>query len=191
MIERTLVKIYAEALFQIADESGRVEEVYEELQQLEGIFNDSKEFSAFLTSPKVDRREKKRLLQKALSPAYSRQTIHFLLTLIDKNREILIPHMANEFKDILDRIHNRIDVEITSTVQLQDDVIRKATETLSRSLNKEVIVHQKMNPDILGGIIVRVEDRILDGSILGQIERLREQMLGKERRRVTVNEDST
>jgi F-type H+-transporting ATPase subunit delta len=189
MIERTLVKIYAEALFQIADERGRVEEVYGELQQLECIFNDSKEFTTFLTSPKVERQEKKRLLQKVLSSDFSRLTIHFLLTLIDKNREILIPYMANEFKDILDRIHNRIDVEITSAMRLQDDLLRKATETLSRSLNKEILVNQKIDPDILGGIVVRVEDRILDGSIRGQIERLKAQMLGKEIRRVTVNED--
>ncbi len=190
MIERTVVRIYAEALFQIADEKKRVEETCEELRQLENLFNDSKELSTFLVSPQVDRREKKRVVQKTLGQAFSPQTIHFLLTLIDKNREPLIPYMADEFKDILDRIHNRINVEITSAVPLQEDAIRKVKETLSRSLEKEIMLHPKTDPDIIGGIIVRVEDRILDGSVLGQLERLRMRMLGKERRRVTVNEDS-
>ncbi len=190
MIERTVVRIYAEALFQIADEKKRVEETCEELRELESLFNGSKELSAFLISPQVDRREKKRVVQKTLGQAFSPQIIHFLLTLIDKNREPLIPYMADEFKDILDRIHNRIDVEITSAVPLQEDAIRKVKETLSRSLEKEIIVHTKTDPDIIGGIVVRVEDRVLDGSILGQLERLRMRMLGKDRRRVTVNEDS-
>ena len=190
MIERTLVKIYAEALFQIAEERLIVEEVYEDLKQLKWLFEESRELSNFLTSPKVDRKDKKLLLKKTLSDSLSPLTFHFLLTLVDKSREIIIPHLAVEIMEILDRIHNRIDVDITSAVPLEDHIKGKLNDTLSRVLNKEVMLHPRTDPTILGGIIVKVEDRIMDGSLLGELERLRAHLLDTERRSVGVNEDS-
>ncbi len=190
MIERTLVRIYGEALYQIAEERGKVDEIYEELRYLKDLYNGSKELSGFLSSPKVDRGDKKRMIQKTLGPHLSTLTGNFLSTLVDKSREVLIPYLAGEFKEILDRIHNRIDVDVTSAVPLGDEIQAKLRETLSRVLGKEIMLHMKIDPEILGGIVVRVEDKIMDGSILGQFESLREQMLGNKRRRVTANEDS-
>jgi F-type H+-transporting ATPase subunit delta len=190
MIERTLVRIYGEALFQVAEEKGVVDEIYEELRTLEELYNGSKELSGFLSSPKIDRGDKKRLIQKTFGPHLSTLTQNFLGTLIDKNREILIPYLAGEFKEILDKIHNRIDVEVTSAVPLSDAIQARLRDTLSGLLGKEVILHVKTDPDILGGIIVRVEDKIMDASVQGQFESLRDQLLGNRRRRVTANEDS-
>jgi F-type H+-transporting ATPase subunit delta len=190
MIERTLIKIYAKALYQLADEKGRVDEVYDELRDLSTLFKDSKELYALLTSPKVDRKEKKRIIRDTLGPVCSRLTVYFLLTLIDKNREVLIPFMSEEFKEILDDVHNRIDVEVTSAIRLEDDMLRRIKDALSRVLQKEIVLQPRVDPDILGGIIVRVEDTVLDSSLKGRMERLRERMLGEDRRRVTANEDS-
>jgi F-type H+-transporting ATPase subunit delta len=177
MIERTIVRIYAEALYQLADERGQVEEVYEEIRYLEGLFHESKELADFLSSPQVDRDDKKGLINKVVKPHFSPLTYHFLLTVIDKNREILIPYLANEFKEILDRIHNRIDVDITSAVPLPDDIKERLIRALSGVLDKEIIPHMVTDPKILGGFVVRVKDRIMDASILGQLEGLRAQLL--------------
>ena len=190
MIERTIVKIYAEALHQIAEERRTVDEVYGELRDLEALFRDSRELSDFLSSPMVDRNEKKRIVTRALGPAFTQLTIHFLLTLVEKNREALIPYMADEFKSILDRVHNRIEVDVTSARPLHDDIVRRLAETLSRSLDKEVILHNKTDPGILGGIVVRVEDWIMDGSLRGQIEKLREQLLGVGKRSAVAHENT-
>lgn len=190
MIERTLVRIYGEALFQIAEERGVVDETYEELRALEELYNGSEELSGFLTSPKVDRDDKKRMIRNTLGPHLSTLTHNFLGTLIDKNREVLIPYLAGEFKEILDRINNRIDVDVTSAVPLGDDLQERLRDALSGVLGKEIILHLKIDPDILGGIVVRVEDTIMDISIQGEFESLRDQLLGNRRRRVTANEDS-
>ncbi len=189
MIESTLVRIYAEALFQIADEKGVVTEIHEELRHFESLFRETAALSTFLTSPKVDTKEKKQLVKRVLGPHFSPLIIHFLFTLIDKHRELLIPHMANEFKEILDRIHNRIDCDITSAVPLQDSVVQRTKESLSAALGKDVIIRSHTDPSIIGGIIIRVEDRILDGSILGELKKLKARLLGQERRRVLTNEN--
>jgi F-type H+-transporting ATPase subunit delta len=190
MIESTLVKIYAEALFQIAEENDVVSDIHEELLQLEILFGESATLSAFLTSPKVDVKEKKQLIKKVLGPHFSPLIIHFLFTLSDKNRELIIPYMANEFKEILDRIHNRIDVDITSAVPLQESVVQRIKDNLSATLGKEIILHSNLDPSIIAGIIIRVEDRILDGSTHGYLRRLKARLLGHEIRRVATNENS-
>jgi F-type H+-transporting ATPase subunit delta len=190
MIEKTLVRIYAEALFQLAEERSEVEQVYGELRDLERLYDASKELSAFLCSPQVDQAEKKRLIERTLKPHLSPLTFHFLLTVVEKNREVLIPYMAEEFKEILDRINRRIDVDIRTAVSLPDDIVARLVGTLSRLLGKEVIPHVETDPNILGGFIVRVEDRILDASLLGKLEGLRVQLLENGRRRTAVNEDT-
>jgi F-type H+-transporting ATPase subunit delta len=190
MIERTLVRIYAEALYEMARERDAVDTVRGELEELENLFEQSREFSSFLVSPNVDRKEKKRVVRKALGEALSPLTLHFLLILVDKNREVLIPHIAEEFNGILDRALNRTDVDVTSAVPLEEDIVTQIRESLARTLEKEVTLRMKVDPSILGGIIVRVEDRVLDGSLLGQFERLRARMLGSERRSTVANEDT-
>ena len=190
MIERTLVKIYAEALYQLAEGRDSVDTVYEEIQGLEALFRASVEMATYLTSPQVDRKEKKDFIRKVLGTRISKLTLHFLLTLVDRGREIIIPDLAGEFKEILDGIHNRIDVDVTSAVPLEEDLVRSIRESLSRVLGREIILHPRGDPEILGGIIIRVGDMVLDSSLRGQMERLRECLLREERRRVTVNEDS-
>ena len=189
MIERTLVRIYGEALYQIAEERGVVDEVYGELRDLEDLYRGSKELSTFLNSPKVDRGEKKDLVRKVLGPQFSDLTRQFLELLVDKNREVLIPYLAGEFKEILDDLHNRIDVDVTSAVPLPEDLQDRLKGTLSRLLDKEVLLHPKIDPGILGGIVVRVEDKIIDGSVKGRLEDLRKKLLENHRRRVAANED--
>lgn len=190
MIERTLVRIYAEAIYEMARDRDAVETIGGELEELERLFGESPEFSSLLLSPNVDREEKKRVMRKVLGGAISPLALYFLLTLIDKNREILIPYMAGEYREILDRALNRTDAEVTSAVPLEEELLARIRDVLARALEKEVRLNMKVDPTILGGIVVRVEDRVLDASLLGRFERLRPRMLGSERRSTVANEDT-
>jgi F-type H+-transporting ATPase subunit delta len=134
------------------------------------------EVQAVLMSPRVPKAEKARLLGAALKEA-PREFVLFLQALVKRGRQRLLREIASEYQTLLDVKHNRVRAGVTLAQPADAALQREIQAALSRQLGKEVLASFHVDPDILGGTVVRVGERIHDGSVRRRMTKLRRQLV--------------
>lgn len=177
MRDSTIARNYAEALLALAEKAGNregwgtlIREVAEAMQRDETLRH-------FLESPRVSEDEKSRILGKAFQDRMPRLFVRYLQTLVAKRRQMLIPVIADEYFTLLDEVEGRLHATVTVARPLGDADRDQLASQLSRFVGKTVVPHLTVNPAILGGVVVRIGDRVLDGSVRSRLQRLRGLML--------------
>ena len=165
-------RVYAEALFDVAREKGRLDEVGEQLGQLADAVESNRELQVFLFSPHFSSAEKVEGLRKAISGADSR-LVNFLGLLIEKNRMKEIFRIRRQFEQLWKQENRRIDVTVTSAVELDPAVVDKIGAEVERQTGQKVELASRIDGDILGGIVLQVGNMVLDASIRSRLEKLR------------------
>jgi F-type H+-transporting ATPase subunit delta len=132
----------------------------------------------FLESPRVSAQQKKEILQKAFGGGLPREFVRFLQALVTHRRQMLIPAIAHAYNDLVDEVEGRVHASVTVARDADDADRTLIVAQLSRALGKEVVPHFHVNPAILGGVVVRVGDTVLDGSVRRRLSTLRSSMLG-------------
>jgi F-type H+-transporting ATPase subunit delta len=167
---------YAEALFALGEKSGRTEEYAGLLEALAAAVDASPKAQAVLMSPKVTKARKAELLTASV-PGASKEFTLFLAAVVKRGRQVLLGEVATQYASLLDVKFNRVRAGITLArtpdAALQADI----TKALSAALGKEVVAGFAVDPDLLGGAVVRVGDRVLDGSVRRKLAQLRRQLL--------------
>jgi F-type H+-transporting ATPase subunit delta len=132
-----------------------------------------------LKSPAVRRAEKEPLIRQAFGGKASDLVLNFLLVLNEKERLALLRPVANALRDLLDERAKRVRVRVRTAVDLDEDQKRKLQETLRKQLTLEPVLDVRVEPELLGGMIVRVGDTVFDSSVRTRIETLRNQLLAR------------
>lgn len=170
---------YAEALFALGEASGRSVEYADLLDALAEAIRVSPRAEAVLMSPKVPKAKKADLLAQTLAGRATSEFVLFLKAVVKRGRQGLLPEMAHALLGLLDVKFNRTRASVTLARQ-PDEALRAAIlAALTRATGKEVIATYHVDPSILGGAIVRVGDRVLDGSVRRRAVRLRRQLLAR------------
>ncbi len=171
------VSTYAEALFEAARERGELEQTLDELQEFGRVLEESEELRLFFYAGQVPEREKRRAID-ALTEGMSVSTRNFLKVLSDNGREEIFDEVVLRYEGLVKEHLGRVEVEVTTAVELDEEERERLKERLGRMLEgSEVILQTRVEPNILGGAVIRVGGRMVDGSIRGQLESLREGML--------------
>lgn len=174
-------RVYAKALMDIGEESGELGRIYDDLMGLVKLYREDREFRAFFTSPRVDPDEKYRILKLALGDMVCRPVLGLIHVVIRKGRELLLDNIADQFERFRDLAEGNVHVHIRSA-RAVDDEIRERLKTLAKEdYGKNAVLHETVEPELIGGMIVRVGDYVVDGSIRRKIEKLRRNMVAKER----------
>lgn len=174
MRENTIARIYAAAVMQAAEEQGKRKVILEELASLAELLEVEPDFRAFLESPQIDRDVKKRSLETMFGEKLDRLTMNFLGVLLDKNRQNLVRQVAREYRVLDDEKEGIREVHVTSARRVDDELREEIKTKLQRELDAPVRLIVDVNPLLIGGITIRYEDRLLDGSIRKRLEDLRE-----------------
>jgi len=171
-----LSRVYAEAL--LAAAGGRAEEVGEELAGfVAGVLDSGAKVEAYLASPAVGRRAKTETLARATAGHVS-DPVRGLLGVLDRNGRLgLVRRVAAAYRDLLDQRAGRVRVRVTSAVPLTPDQQARLAETLSARLGKTPVLATAVDPGLLGGLVVRVGDRVFDTSVRTRLETLRTKLL--------------
>ncbi|HKX11827.1 MAG TPA: ATP synthase F1 subunit delta [bacterium] len=174
MKQGTAAKRYASALLQVAQEQGKVAAFDGELQSLAQTFRQDSSLPTVLNSPVVPPSKKKAIVD-ALLPKLGigsnlRNLVHIL---IDNERVSEIPLIALIYRDLADELEGRVRVQVTSAAPLGDNE-SKLQAILEKTLKQEVLLVSKVDPEVLGGMVVRVQDRVFDASLKGELERWKE-----------------
>jgi F-type H+-transporting ATPase subunit delta len=172
----TIARNYAETVFQLGEQSGNVERYAELLDAIAAAVEQTPRVQAVLMSPRVPKAEKGRLLAGALRDV-PREFVLFLQALVKRGRQQLLREIATEYMNLLDQKLDRVRAGVTVAREPDEKLRRSIQESLSRALGKQVLPAFTVDPEILGGTIVRVGDRVLDGSLRRRMTKLRRQLL--------------
>jgi F-type H+-transporting ATPase subunit delta len=173
----TIARNYAEALFALGEPGGRTERFAELIDALAGAVETTPQVQAVLMSPRVPKSEKARLLSAALEGA-PREFVLFLQALVKRGRQRHLREIATEYQALLDIKHNRVRAGVTLARPADQSLQRDIQAALSRQLGKEVLAAFHVDPEILGGTVVRVGERIHDGSVRRRMTKLRRLLSG-------------
>jgi ATP synthase F1 delta subunit len=170
-----IAQVYARALFEVAQEKGDLDEVREQLGQFADALEESRELQTYFFSPYFSTEEKKDGLHKAVSGA-SEPVMNFLELLVEKHRMPAVFRIRREIDALWREEHKLLPVQLTSAIALDDDTVQNLGRTIGERTGRKVDVTATVNPDILGGIVLRVGNSILDASIRNRLESLRKQV---------------
>jgi F-type H+-transporting ATPase subunit delta len=171
------VSTYAEALFEAARERDELEGVLEELQEFTTALEESEELRLFFYGGQIPEREKRRAID-ALTEGMTLSTRNFLKVLTDNGREEILDEVLLRYEGLVKEHLGRVEVEVTTAVELTEDEVDRIRERLGRSLEgREVILQTSVDPNILGGAVFRFGGSMIDGSVRGRLASLREEML--------------
>lgn len=177
MREPTIARNYAEALFDAGERAGHTELYADLIEGVAGAIGADERIRIVLESPRVRKDKKQELFANALRGKAPDQFVRFLSAIIKRGRQGMIAEVATQFLSLVDVKFNRVHAGITVAREPDETLQREIREGLSRILGQEVIPHFSREPGILGGLIVRVGDKVMDGSIRRKLLRLRKGML--------------
>jgi F-type H+-transporting ATPase subunit delta len=165
-------RVYAEALFEVGRDKGKLDALQQQLAQFADAVDRDRELQVFFFSPYLSSTEKQEGIARAITGAEP-ELINFLELLVDKQRMTEIFRIRREFEELWKRENRRIDVTITSAVELDPAVVEKIGQEVERQTGEEVDLSSKVDGDILGGIVLQVGNMVLDASIRSRLEKLR------------------
>jgi len=171
------VSTYAQALFEAAREREELEETLENLKEFVDALHESEELREFFYGVHIPEPQKRRAID-ALTEDMSTSMRNFLKVLIDNGRVEILEDLVPRYEDLVEEYQGKVEVEITTAVELSDEMLDRLKSRLGEILDgREVMLETNVNPDLLGGAVFRVGERQVDGSIRGQLQALREEML--------------
>ena len=171
------VSTYAEALFGATRERDELEEVLSDLGEFVDALQDSEELRLFFYGGQIPERQKRRALD-GLTEGMKISSTNFLKVLVDNGREDILEEVLARYEELLKEHLGRIEVDVTTAVELSEEQRERLKERLADVLEgREIILETNVNPDLIGGAVFRFGGRMMDGSIRGRLESLREGML--------------
>lgn len=181
MLIGAVARRYAQALFEIASE-GSLEQVETELRFLTALISDNVEVRQVLHHPHIALSEKKSLMDKLLGDQVGSTVRKFLFLLIDRRRQNLLPMIEREFISLADEQRQVVEARVSSARALTADQQGRLTEQLRRLTGKQVRVVSELQPELIGGIMVQIGDRVMDGSVAHALDRIRLELSKNEQR---------
>jgi F-type H+-transporting ATPase subunit delta len=173
-----LARVYSEALYAAAQKQGQAEALGQELNVVASeLVGRSASIATFLQSAAITRNAKLPVLKAAFENRVSPLFFQFLGVLNQNNRLAILPEVAQAYQRILDQLAGRVAVKVTSARELTPAQLEQVQKTLAESLGKTPMIHLAVDPELLGGMIVQIGDRVYDTTIRTRLETLRNHLL--------------
>ena len=168
--------IYCEVLFELAEESKKVDSVMEDLSCVSGVLNSEPEFAAIMTSPTIKGPQKAEIVRRVFGGKVENLTLDFLSVLARRNRMGFLAGITGKYEKLIDVYYDRHLVEVTLAKEPDDDRIKKLKADLGDAINAEVKLEVIVEPEIVGGIIIKKDDKVIDNSVRMALQRAAEQI---------------
>ena len=170
-----VARVYAEALFEAARDSGKLDQIHEQVDEVAEAIAGNHDLQVFLFSPYFSSAEKREGLERAISGAES-ELVNFLELLIEKHRMPVIFRIRERFDKLWAEENKQLDVTVTSAIELDDSVIEHIRDQIEEKTGRTVELTAEVDPDILGGLVLRVGNMVLDASLSSRLEKLRKEV---------------
>ena len=171
--QQQLGDVYARALLAFAEGAGNVDQLVDELGEVVEAINGVAGLRSALESPRVGADSKIGLLDKAFAGKVEKGLLHFLKVVGNKGRFDCLGAIASSARTLRDEMAGRVQAVVTSASPMDSEAVGRITDQLSKTLGKDVSLQVLVDPEILGGIVVRVGDTVYDGSVVNQLSQVR------------------
>lgn len=168
---------YAQALLDLAQEQKQAEPIGQELAQIREVVEQNKTFALFLADPGISDVEHGETLKRIFQGKVNPLLMKFLGILAQKGRLKSLVQISEAYDDLLDELLGKIEVDVTVAQRLTDAQLEEVRQKVSTALNKKAVVYQYVDEKIIGGLVLRVQDRLIDGSVKAQLDIMRRQLL--------------
>ena len=173
----TIADRYAEAILDLAQEKECLDYVKNDLVTLSNTINQNADFKTFLEHPIIPNNDKKEIIETIFKESISPYVINLAKLLIDRNRIFILSAIAESFKKLFNKRFNIVVAHITTAIEVNESIKTSIQQKLKELLNKHVEIESKINPDIIGGVVIQIDDSIIDGSINGRLEAIKRQLI--------------
>jgi F-type H+-transporting ATPase subunit delta len=168
-------RIYASALFAAAKDQSRLSQVHEELADFVAATREVPELRALLENPEIDHRTKQAALGELLSGG-EELVRNFLLLLIEKGRAAELEEITREFEALVAAEEQRLAVELTTAYELSEDDAKQILAQIEKQSGRHIEATRSVDPDLIGGFVLRAGSMLVDASVRGRLERLRQDL---------------
>jgi F-type H+-transporting ATPase subunit delta len=168
---------YAQSVLELANEQKQAEQIGQELSALKQMLDENPQVREVFTNPAISAEEREQLIGRAFKGNISPLLFNTIGVLNEKNRLGLLGQIAQAYDDLLDQQLGKIEVDLTVAQKLDADQLEKARRQISQALGRDAVVRQNVDDEIIGGMIVRVGDKLIDASVKYQLAAMKKQLL--------------
>ena len=168
---------YARAMLDLANEKKQAEALGQEMAELGNVIEGNKSLASFLSDPGISAADRTDLINKVFKGRVSPLVMNLMSVLNSKSRLGLLHAVTDAYQDLLDEQLGKVEVDVTVAHRLDGAALEQVRQRISSALKKDAIVHQYVDEKIIGGIVVRVDDKLIDASVKSQLEAMKRQLL--------------
>lgn len=179
-MQEYLERRYALALYEVAEEKGTVDKNLKDLRDIVKLIQDNGEFVQVVKHPEISTSKKKALFTEIFKGKIDDELLHFLLVLINKDRISGLEQILVEIEKIHLEKNNKAIVIVKTVVPLLETEKQELTKKLKKKYNKTIILQEELEPELIGGVYIRVGNDVIDGSIKNKLAEMNKLMLKEE-----------
>lgn len=176
MSDATVARRYAEALYQEAEATGQAEGIDDDMKSVQESLDASRELELFFRSPIIASEKKEAVIGKLFDGKVAPLIVRLMRLLVQKGREDILPAVIRQYSQLRDERLGIVEATVKTAMPMGFDETETLRKALEARTGKNVRLRITVEPDLLGGIVVRIGDRVYDGSVQHQLESLREQL---------------
>lgn len=176
MAELVVSKRYANALFDVAFGEKTHEKVEDELTFIVACLKSEPQFYQLIKSPLISVQDKKEIIDTIFKDKISEEVYNFFKIIIDKRREVYIEDIVNEYNALVDDVKNKVTAVAVSAVPINEEDLKKLQVNLSMSSGRNVQLKNEVKPNVMGGILIKMGDKVIDGTVKSRLEQMSEQL---------------
>ena len=178
MATEDVIRGYAEALFRIVQAEGELDRVEDELFRFGKLLESQHELKQALSDKGIDRAQRLKVLEELLANKVSPHTLSLLAFVVEQGRARQLPQILGQLSDLAAEARQSVVAEVRSAVPLDDKQRSQMAEALSKATGKKVEIKAFVDPSVVGGVIAKVGDTVIDGSVRRRLEQLKDQVRG-------------
>ncbi|HEU0002390.1 MAG TPA: ATP synthase F1 subunit delta [Ktedonobacteraceae bacterium] len=176
MLKGAIGRRYAEAIFEIAREHNTIDRTLDDVQGIASLFSKRK-LAYLLNEPKIPAQRKENAIRQALASKVLPTSLNLALLVVQRELVEAMPNIARELAQLVLNYKNQAVAEVTTAAPMDEQQLKQVTQALEHMTGKTILMQTKVQPEILGGVIARVGDQIIDGSIRHRLAALKQQLL--------------
>lgn len=179
LLNFSVARRYAQALYTMSKKANTgvgIDEQLADLIKVQAILKDHPPLARALESPTVAGPIKHSILKKLLESRIKPVTLHFFYVLVDKNREVYVTPILEAFKHLMREERNEVEIVLQSATALTDATLKQVQATLTANTSKKVTLQTKVVPELIGGMVIQIGDRVIDGSVRHQLNQIQERL---------------
>jgi ATP synthase F1 delta subunit len=170
-----IAQVYARSLFEVAKENDELDEVHEQLGEFADALDESRDLQVFFFSPYFSSTEKVEGVDKVVEDG-NEHLVNFLKLVAERHRMPAVFRIRREFDALWRQENQLLEVRITSAIDLDEDLVKTIGRRIEEQTGKQIDLDANVDPDVLGGLVLRVGNMVMDASVRGRLERLRKEV---------------